>query len=369
MSRFSVDVAIPFVLLMGAASQAGVVIEWVSVGDAGNEPDIRYETPGYGGVDYEYRIGKYEVTNGQYIEFLSAVAGLGDPNGLYSVEMGGDYGGIVRTGSGTEGDPWIYGPKGGDTNWLNKPLNYVNWYDALRFANWLGNGQPTGAQDVSTTEAGAYTLSGPTSVDECVPGEHLHCPDAEVWLPTEDEWYKAAHYKSGGTDVGYWDYATQGNTVPTSEPPPGTDLVNRSANYGGLGLPYYTTDVGAYTAKPSDSAYNTFGQNGNLWEWNEADIFGDGTSRGLRGGSWCCPGFFLSASVRNSDMATIEAHNVGFRLASSAVSTLFDFAEFQNCFSGVGGAVLPGCDIFDYEPDDDVDLDDYSEFLLTFNGS
>jgi hypothetical protein len=38
------------------------------------------------------------------------------------------------------------------------PVNYVSFYDALRFANWLHNGQPTGAQGNATTEGGAYTI-------------------------------------------------------------------------------------------------------------------------------------------------------------------------------------------------------------------
>ena len=35
----------------------------------------------------------------------------------------------------------------------NHPVNYVSWYDAIRFANWLNNGQGSG-----DTETGAYTL-------------------------------------------------------------------------------------------------------------------------------------------------------------------------------------------------------------------
>jgi len=27
----------------------------------------------------------------------------------------------------------------------NRPVNYVRWHDAVRFANWLHNGKPTGA--------------------------------------------------------------------------------------------------------------------------------------------------------------------------------------------------------------------------------
>src|SRR4029079_10091532 len=35
----------------------------------------------------------------------------------------------------------------------NHPVNHIDWYSAIRFANWLNNGQGTG-----DTETGAYTL-------------------------------------------------------------------------------------------------------------------------------------------------------------------------------------------------------------------
>ena len=50
---------------------------FMRVGNPGNTADTRYETPGYGGVDYTYNIGKYEITAGQYCEFLNAVAEIG----------------------------------------------------------------------------------------------------------------------------------------------------------------------------------------------------------------------------------------------------------------------------------------------------
>jgi formylglycine-generating enzyme required for sulfatase activity len=307
-----------------ASGQAAVVVEWVSVGDPGNVDDVHGD--GFGGVAHEYRIGKFEVTNGQYREFLNAVAAVGDPNGLYNIDgeaggMGGTLGGIARSGSGTVGDPWVYTAKDGDPNWNLRPVNFVSWFDALRFANWLHNGQPTGGQDATTTESGAYVLTGTTSVVGCVPGQQLHCPDALVWLPTEDEWYKAAYYKGGGIDAGYWDYATQTDSAPSREAPPGTDLVNGSALYDDLfgevvGPPYYMTGVGEYDAKPSDSAYGTYDQNGNLREWNEALILD--TLRGRRGGSWIDFVEFLPASTRDARAPEDELIDTGFRLATSA---------------------------------------------------
>ncbi|MEI7901835.1 MAG: hypothetical protein WCK89_16395, partial [bacterium] len=53
---------------------------------------------------------------------------------------------------------------------------------------------------------------------------------------------------------------------------------------------------GAFAASPS--AYGTFDQGGNLWQWNEANI--SGLYRGVRGGSFYFDGDNLHASSRNS---------------------------------------------------------------------
>ena len=105
---------------------------------------------------YEYRIGKYEVINAEYAEFLNAVAGT-DTNALYNTNMGADTdGGITQTGS---SGSYVYAVKAdaGAYTYANKPVNNVSWYDTLRFANWLHNGQLNG-----DTETGAYTLLGGT---------------------------------------------------------------------------------------------------------------------------------------------------------------------------------------------------------------
>ncbi len=83
----SVSIVVSVMLFwMGVAAQAEVVVETVTVGNPGNAADTRYESPGYGGVDYVYNIGKFEVTAGQYTEFLNAVADT-DSYGLYNTNM------------------------------------------------------------------------------------------------------------------------------------------------------------------------------------------------------------------------------------------------------------------------------------------
>jgi opacity protein-like surface antigen len=90
--------AVVAALLLASVTSA-VHIETVHVGNGGNWPDPK---TGVGTVKYEYNIGKYEVTAGQYSEFLNAVAGA-DTFGLYNPDMWFDPEGckIERSGSGT----------------------------------------------------------------------------------------------------------------------------------------------------------------------------------------------------------------------------------------------------------------------------
>ncbi len=89
--------AIPFVWC--AASARAVTIDWVRVGNAGNAPDPN-SIYSFGSVAYSYSIDKYDVTVGQYTEFLNAVVAA-DPYGLYDTHMATDLNiaGISRSGS------------------------------------------------------------------------------------------------------------------------------------------------------------------------------------------------------------------------------------------------------------------------------
>ena len=205
---------------------------FVTVGDPGNANDIvQPGAPrGWGGVSYIYQINKYNVTNCEYLEFLNAVAKT-DTYELYHVGMSVVRCGIYRTG--TSGN-YIYTL---NTNYANKPIVWISWFDSARYCNWLHNGKPTGSQDASTTEDGAYTLNGLNSGNFI--GKNS---SANYWIPTEDEWHKAAYYKGGSTNAGYWLYATQSDTQPTK--------VTASSTGDGLigGSPARVTD---YVCSPS----------------------------------------------------------------------------------------------------------------------
>ena len=198
-------------------------------------------------------------------------------------------------------------------DWANRPVNFVSWGDAARFANWLHNGQPTAAQDLTTTEDGSYFLNGATSDSALMA---VTRKAGATWvIPSEDEWYKAAYHKNDGVTGNYWGYPTGSDTVPTSEAPPGMNMTHGSANWDhAIWTPYWRTEVGAYNAKPSDSPYGTFDQGGNVWEWNEEVI---DSYRGSRGGSFSVFHHLSQhAAARSYYISPPGEHNdLGFRVS------------------------------------------------------
>lgn len=302
--------------LLSLPAHAEIGCEFVTIGNPGNAAD----TTGYGRVDYYYRLGKFEVTIAQYAAFLNAVAAT-DTYGLYNSQMATDLSvaGISRSGS---PGSYTYAVIGDG----NRPIAYVCWFDAARMANWMHNGQPVGAQDASTTESGTYTLAGAMS------GIITRNAGARYYIPTEDEWFKAAYYDpslNGGTG-GYWLYPTRTNSTPGNVVGSALNQANYytadAAPYGILSVTQtsaysttqnYLTPGGAFTN--SSSAYGTFDQAGNLYEFNDAVI---GSSRCVRGGTWWANNsgatLQLSKNGRSQAVPTAENSVYGFRLAATA---------------------------------------------------
>ena len=287
-------------VLLAMPAHAVVSIEWIEVGDPGNSPDglgSCWEGD-CGAVPYTYYIAKYEVTNSQYAEFLNAKAATSDPFGLFNETLGAyQNGGILRE----EGPPgeYTYFPKPG---YANKPVSVVSFYDAVRFANWLHNGQGDG-----DTENGAYTLLGgtPTPTNG---GSVARNPEARVFIPTESEWYKAAYYD--GPSATYFQYPA-GSNVPTVCAAPGSTPNTGNCGYS-PGPCDCLTEVGAYTH--SASPYGTFDQGGNVNEWNQT--LHNSPGRGFRGGQWDGNASELASSSKQSNNPAGDGDSLGFRVAS-----------------------------------------------------
>lgn len=257
------------------SASASITMDWVTVGNPGNAADPLNTR--YGSVGYSYKIGKYEVTNAQYGEFLNA-KGQSNANGIYNASMS-SYG-ITQSGS---SGSYSYNVTGA---LANRPVVFVSWFDAARFANWMMNGQGSGDM-----EDGAYTLNGATS------GIITANIGAQVYIPSGDEWYKAAYYNA--TNSTYSLYAHGQNTISTA--------------YANYDLSGSTTNVGTYNASP----YGTFDQAGNVVEWTDEVDVGTETQRITRGGSYFSDAEQkLSSLWRTEDFPQAEFMYIGFRVAS-----------------------------------------------------
>jgi formylglycine-generating enzyme len=275
--------------LVATIASAQITIPTVPVGNPGNAADP-FTGSMYGSVSYTYNIGATEVTNAQYAAFLNAKA-ASDPLGLYNDSgivggMGGLYGGITRSGS---AGSYTYSTISGREN---HPVNFVSFWDACRFANWLHNGQSSG-----DTETGAYTLTaGGISANTITRNAGWQ------WAVTsEDEWYKAAYHQpasEGGDADNYWLYPTSSNTPPTFA----------QVNYFGNGIEN-TTPVGSYAA----NFYGTFDMGGNVNEWNETIV--NVEFRRVRGGGFNIEREYRRADSRNSVDPLGEDFDLGFRVS------------------------------------------------------
>ncbi len=305
--------AITALSVAGSLAQAYVAIQTVPVENAGNVADCRFETPGHGSVEYDYKIGKYEVTAGQYTAFLNSVART-DTYGLYNTSMWSYGRGCRISRSGTPGS-YTYSVA---PDWGDRPVNMVSWGDAVRFCNWLHNGQPTGLQGPGTTEDGSYFLNGASTNTSLMAVAREK--DATWAVPTGDEWYKAAYHKNDGVTGNYLDYPTGSNAEPSNDlvdPDPGNNANFEHAGFT-IGRDYWRTEAGEFENSPS--MYGTYDQAGNVSEWNEAII---GSFRCLRGGAFSMPMNSTRASVAVTCDPIYEYDYAGFRVVQVPEPSMF----------------------------------------------
>jgi len=331
---FSIWMAAMACLMVAPAGAVSITYQEVTVGNSGNAND---------NVAYDYQIGKYAVTIGQYTAFLNAVA-VTDTYSLYDSNMGtdGNIKGISQAGSSGSYSYSVIGS-------ADRPITYVSWFDSARFANWMANGQPSGAQTSTTTENGTYNVNGVTT--GAAPAKNATNPNTGAAptfsIPTANEWYKAAYYSPSldGGAGGYFTYATQSNTDPGNQI--GSTANQANYNNGVYSVTQssiysssqnYLTDVGAFSG--SGSSYGTFDQSGNVFEWNDLDA--SPGLRGLRGGNWLYGGaFYLSSSNHPSSEPSNLASYIGFRLASPvSVSAVPEIDP--NGLSAVLGVIIGG---------------------------
>lgn len=272
---------------------------WLPVGYPGNPPD----QTGYGSVDYAFEIMQHEVTVAAYVNFLNHVASAEDPHQLWQRAMGEHV--ITDLGQGgirkdvpqcilREGSPgdWTYAPA---PEWANRPVIFVTYLSAMRYANWLHNGG-------GDTEHGVYRVAAGV--------EAPRAEDARVWIPTEDEWYKAAYYQpatDGEPSGRYWLFPMSPCERPQKAEPGSMDPYAAAFSGGFSGI----QPVGSFPE--AKSPWGALDMGGNVWEWVDSTIFG--SKKVLRGGAAAHTWHKLQSTVRSNASPDRWYPDTGFRLA------------------------------------------------------
>jgi formylglycine-generating enzyme required for sulfatase activity len=259
-------------------------IDFVGIGASGNLPDATGNPNPAGSVARYFRMGKYEISE-QMIVKANTLGGLG----------------ITKDNRGSD-----------------KPATGISWNEAARFINWLntstGNApaykfdlQPGDAGYTVNANAVAWAVSDPGYNPNNLYRNSL----ARYFLPSADEWYKAAYYDPAGG--GYYNYPTGSDVAPTGV---GSGTAANTAVYTqpfGNG-PADITQAGGL------SPFGTMGQGGNVFELEETDFNllngPPSDSRGLRGGYWSAGALNLQSTNRLSSAPTNQQNFIGFRVAS-----------------------------------------------------
>ena len=181
--------------------------EWAVITHPGNRDTIPEETPfepdlPIGGVDYVFRIATTEVTVGQWFEFAL---------------------GYVQVYDQSDFEPYFPGrhiQSSGTSVWI-PDLSKVNhfaelsWQYAARYCNWLHNGK---VNERWAFETGAYDTTTFTFDPDGTPNHQFRrSPGARYWIPSLDEWTKAAYFdpnRYGPGQEGYWMYPNGSDERP-----------------------------------------------------------------------------------------------------------------------------------------------------------
>jgi hypothetical protein len=254
-------------------------IDFTEIGNPNNSADYT----GYGSVGYNYRIGTYEISQNQL--------NLAVASGLSHVTAGA----------------WS-----GD-----KPAANMSWFESAAFVNWLNTSKGFQAAYNLTWSGSAWSMSLWTAGNPGYNASNRYRNSlAQYFLPSENEFYKAAFGKIDGR--GYFLYPTASNTAPTAVT---SGTASGTAVYNQGWIPPGPASI--YQAGGS-SSYGTMGQGGNIQEWQESSFNGlnnnTGDNRMVRGGYWYgASSDALDSSTRSSFGPTTDIVNLGFRVASASL--------------------------------------------------
>jgi formylglycine-generating enzyme required for sulfatase activity len=222
----------------------------------------------------KFRIGKYEITNAEYIDFLNSIecnsnGDFNDPvfGNVPYINMSAPFVAIGHNGNDFyfKGSPF--------SNTTNCPVIEVTWYGAEAYCRWAGGR-----------------------------------------LPTEAEWEIAARGAHAGINSGTYNHSWAG-----------TNSLNQLSDFA-----WYSENSENRTHPVGTKMPNELGiydMSGNVWEWcydyfdynfpaGVNNPFGgeNGSSRVIRGGSWGYEAEYCIVSYRSNNNPTNGTIGLGFRI-------------------------------------------------------
>ncbi len=304
-------------------------IEFVTIGAPGNPA---WQGQGYannrGSVSYEYRIGRLEITTAQWVQFMNAATARPQSDRIPFVN--------TPVFWGAEPDPTYSGP---GTRWRVipgrelTPVGGLSWRNAAVYCNWLHNNQSTareaffnGAYDITT-----FGYAGPTG--ERFTDQREHNPGARFWIPTFNEWMKAAHYdpnRNGPGQGGWWSYSNTTDQPMFGGPPGGTGF-NQFGQTGpsqgnfawtSSSLSEFQVLLGAYANQ--QSPWGLLDTAGGTTEWTEGVVGSPDVlyriSEGAAWGSGRSAAWSNSLAEFSADLPSYPFYDFGFRIAAAIPS-------------------------------------------------
>jgi hypothetical protein len=305
-------------------------VEFVTVGDPGNPAYDGMDPQGFftgrGSVDYTYRIGLTELTTQNWVDFLNAMRFTEEPFAWIPRNWGA---------APVQAVPyWRF--EAFDDESAMKPLGGLMWRALAWYCNWLHHGQPIGPDSIRD---GAYDVSTffIDSNNGGLQDQATRSEGARFWIPSQDEWMKAAYYdpnRHGPGESGWWTYPHMSDEAP--EPGlPTTPGAQTSAGTFQLFFDFNEAfDIPLKSYKGVESSWGLMDVSGAGQEWSEewdrVSSFGFLVRRTFAANAGTTPSFAVFGDrvyfASNAKPDTLPSSVMSARIASMVPPTA-DFTE------------------------------------------
>ena len=289
-------------------------IDFITIGAAGN---VGYNGPaggwvqGRGQIDYEYRLGRTEVTTAQWMEFYNTF-GARVPGLTYPLQWGASY----------TGNPNRWYELSNVPNAADIPARGMSWRTCAMYCNWLCNGK---SSDISAVANGAYDISTFGYNGQNYTDQETHNADAKYWIPTYDEWIKAAYYdpnKSGPGQAGWWTVTPNRSDTRLTYGVPGVGQANAGFR-DTQQESQYLIPLGAYPQ--TVSPWGMIDAAGGTSEFLETSYSANGLTQRMTKGSYAGSGDFGARTLDNivgfsTTFPSDRDYSDGLRLAATVPS-------------------------------------------------